>query len=288
VLLVVGGSDADSTLRSLLPEPSGWTLAEDPAIYLPGTLFEYIDGGAENYLSYGFRELIVATYKGQSSPATLTVEIYDMENDTHAFGIYSSERYPESRFLPVGIQGYWEEGALNFVVGSYYVKLLCFDCGPGGESSLTSIAKEIEKKVVPKGQLPPLVGIFPGDGLISNSEKFVLHNVLGYAFLHHGYLANYTVEGQEFELFIIEGADAREAQSMMEQYLASQSGSGQAPQPGPVGFHVRDRYAQNVFLAPSGNLILGVMRVKDGYEAMGAKYLELLAKAAKNRAATTN
>jgi hypothetical protein len=282
-----GGRAAASTLRSLLPEPSGWALTETPAAYLPGTLFEYINGGAESYLSYGFRELAVGNYKDKKSAATLTVELYDMGNELNAFGIYSSERFPESRFLPVGIQGYWEEGALNFVVGSYYVKLLCFDCGPNGESTLTAIAKDIEKKAGAKGQLPPLLGLFPAEGLISNSEKFVLQNVLGYGFLHHGYLASYSIQGQEFELFIIQGADAQEAQNMMSQYLDFQRASGQAPQPGPVGFQVRDRYAQNVFLAPAGNLILGVMRIRDGFEALGNKYLELLTQAAKSRAAGT-
>jgi hypothetical protein len=282
VSIADGGQAAASTLRSLLPGPSGWTLIETPASYLPGTLFEYIDGGAENYLSYGFRELVVGNYKEKAAAATLTVEIYDMGNEVNAFGVYSSERYPESRFLPIGIQGYWEEGSLNFVVGTYYVKLLCFDCGRNSESVLTSIAKEIEKKAGNKGQLPPLFGLFPGEGLVSNSEKFILQNVLGYGFLHHGYLASYRVQGQEFELFIIQGADAQEAQNMMSQYLDSQRASGQAPRPGPLGFYVRDRYAQNIFLAPAGNLLLGVMRIKDGFEATGNRYLELLTQAAKS------
>ena len=54
-----GQADSQSILRSLLPEPSGWILTETPPTYVPGTLFEYIDGAAENYLSYGFRELVV-------------------------------------------------------------------------------------------------------------------------------------------------------------------------------------------------------------------------------------
>src|SRR4030042_5526834 len=126
-------ADSQSILRSLLPEPSGWILTETPPTYVPGTLFEYIDGAAENYLSYGFRELVVGNYKEQRSAATLTVEVYDMGDETRAFGIYSSERYPASHFLSVGTQGYWEEGTLNFIVGGYYIKLLCFDCGQGGE-----------------------------------------------------------------------------------------------------------------------------------------------------------
>jgi hypothetical protein len=282
VSLALGQDASQSSLRSLLPELSGWALTEAPSAYLPGTLFEYIDGAAENYLSYGFRELVVGNYKEEKSAATLTVEIYDMGDEVRAFGVYSSERYPESRFLKIGSQGYWEEGALNFIVGGYYVKLLCFDCGQAAERSLTSIARDVEKKVPTHGQLPPRLHLFPAEGLIANSEKFILQNVLGYGFLHHGYLASYRVQDQEFDLVIIQGTDAQDAQNMVSQYLNIQRESGQAAQPTNLGFHVRDRYVNNIYIIQSGNLILGVMRIKDGFEEMGKRYLGLLVQAAKS------
>jgi hypothetical protein len=282
ISLAFAQDSSQPSLRSLLPGPPGWTLTEAPSVYVPGTLFEYIDGAAENYLSYGFRELAVGNYKEEKSAATLTVEIYDMGDDVRAFGVYSSERYPESRFLKIGNQGYWEEGTLNFIVGGYYIKLLCFDCGQGAERSLTTVAREIEKKVPNNGQLPSLLHLFPAEGLIPNSEKFILQNVLGYAFLHHGYLASYKAQGQEFDLFIIQGTGEQQAQSMINEYLSSQKESGQAAQPTNLGFHFRDRYAQNIYLTQSGSLILGVMRIKDGFEEIGKKYLGLLVQASKD------
>ena len=280
VSLAAGQAVTQSGLRSLLPEPSGWALTEAPSIYLPGTLFEYIDGAAENYLSYGFRELVVSNYKQEKLEAALTIEIYDMGDEVRAFGVYSSERYPESRFLDIGNQGYYEEGALNFIVGSYYVKLLCFDCGEGAEQVLTSIAREIEKKVPSKGKLPPLLSLFPGEGLVAKSEKFALQNVLGYGFFHHGYLASYRIQGQEFELFMIQGTSVEDAQNMLKQYLDSQQERGQAGLPMDLGIHVRDRYSGNIYLTRSGSLILGVLKIKDGFEDLGRKYLKLLADAA--------
>src|SRR4030067_1939643 len=99
VSVTLGQDTTQTSLRSLLPELKGWSLTETPATFLPGTLFEYIDGAAENYLSYGFRELVVGNYKEHRVAATLTVEVYDMGGGTEAFGIYRSERYPESPFL---------------------------------------------------------------------------------------------------------------------------------------------------------------------------------------------
>jgi hypothetical protein len=272
-----GQETSSSSLSALLPKPSGWSLSETPRTFSPGTLFEYIDGAAENYLSYGFHELLVGDYKKDGSAASLTVEIYDMGDDIRAFGIYSSERYPESRFLEIGNQGYLEEGTLNFIVAGFYVKLLCFDCGEVTEEVLRSAAEQVARKVPVKGQLPPLLRLFPAEGLVANSEKFILQNVLGFGFLHHGYLADYHVQGQEFELFLIQGTGPQDAQGMLDQYLDSQGRAGQIPRTIPLGYQVKDRYSHNIYIALSGNLVFGVMRIQDGFENLGQKYLARLA-----------
>ncbi len=267
--------------KALLPRVAGWKLVEEPRTYLPATLFEYIDGAAENYLSYGFQELAVADFKSETSAASLTVELYDMGGGLDAFGIYSAERYPGSRFLEIGGQGYFEEGTLNFFAGRDYVKLMCFDCGEAAEAVLTEFARDIEKKLgTAKGQLPPVLGLFPREGLVANSERFIRQNVLGYGFLHDGYLAAYRTAGQEFELFIIAGRDAAEAGKMLDQYLAVQSGNGAPVEKSGPGYHVRDRYAQNVFLAAKGRYLLGAMRLKDDGAAVGKESLGALMKAA--------
>jgi hypothetical protein len=276
------GQEAErSSLQSLLPRISGWDFSEPPRTYHPPTLFEYINGAAENYLSYAFQELVVADYKRAEGSATLTLEIYEMGSDRNAFGIYSSERFPESRFLPLGNEAYFEEGTLNFVVGSKYVKLLCFDCGDRDETVLRQFAGELEAKVKEKGRLPELLRVFPPEGLVAHSEKFILHNVLGFAFLHDGFIAGYKDQGREFDLFVIEGRDEREAADMLSRYLDIQKKNNQTPQPIPAGIRFKDRYANNVYLARSGNLLLGVMRIQDGSEETGVRYLEALLDRAK-------
>lgn len=277
--VAAGRGGASAAPQSALPQVPGWTLAEAPRTYLPGTLFEYIDGAAENYLSYDFQELAVANYKSGKTSATLTIEIYDMGSDLNAFGIYSSERFPGSPLIAVGTQGYLEEGTLNFVIGPDYVKLLCFDCGESAETVLKTFAEGIEKKVKVRGSLPPALALFPKEGLVAESEKFIRQNVLGYGFLHDGYLASYRTGGQEFELFIIVGKDDAEAAKMQEQYLAAEA-KNQAPvEKIAAGYHIKDRYAQNVFIARKGRYLLGVMRLKDGAEAVGAEFLGALMKA---------
>jgi hypothetical protein len=272
-----------SALSALLPEVSGWTLSEAPQNYLPETLFQYIDGAAEIYLSYDFRELVVAQYKQEGSQATLTLEIYNMGNERNSFGIYSAERFPENKFIEVGLQGYSGEGELIFVAGENYIKLVCFDCGEGAEKELRSFADRVAAKISPLGAFPLTIGAFPKDGLIANSEKFVLRNFLGFDFLRNGFLASYKVNGQEFECFFIEGKNADEAKTMLDRYLDFFKKNNLEFESLASGYHLKDRYSRHIFLAQAGGFLCGVIRIKEGAEAVGEKYLGELVKSLNKR-----
>jgi len=250
-----------------------WEFSEEPEMYLPETLFEYINGAAEIYLVYDFQELIVAQFEKKDSPASLTMEIYDMGEVKNSFGIYSAERFPDSNFLSIGNGGYVEEGALNFIVDKYYIKLLCFDGEDDSENILKNFSQEIVKKVKKPRGLPILLSSFPQEGLIKNKEKFVLRNFLGYSFLHDGYVASYKLDDLEFECFIIEGESVEDAQSMLSQYLNKKKENVHNIS---QGYRIKDRYYHHIYLARDENLLYGVMKIKDGFEEVGERYLQSL------------
>jgi len=268
-----------SPLVGLLPKAADWQPAERPQQYLPDSLYEYIDGAAESYLGYDFRELVVAQYKSKGVPAgSMTVEVYDMGNPRQAFGIYSAERYPDTRFLAAGIQGYYEEGSLNFLVGRYYVKLMCYDCGPSAEKMLTAVAGEVSGRVQDKGGFPSILSSFPRSGLVPNSEKFILRNFQGLSFLQNGYQAGYKLEGREFECFIVENQGEAQAEAVAKQYLDNYRRAGLEVKPAEPGSTFKDKYLLNVFVARVGRFLCGVTRVADGQEAAGRTTLGLLVK----------
>src|SRR4030042_158659 len=73
-------------LAALVPRFEGWAPSEAPRSYFPESLFEYINGAAESYLSYDFQELLVLDLEKKGTEATLTFEIYDMGSPVNAFG----------------------------------------------------------------------------------------------------------------------------------------------------------------------------------------------------------
>jgi hypothetical protein len=273
-------NEKQTKLPSLLPQVDSWSMAEKPESYYPENLFEYINGAAEIYLSYEFKELIVAQQQKDQSDRNVAIEIYDMGNEKNAFGIYSAERYPDNRFIDMGLQGYLEEGTLNFLVDRYYVKLLCFECEEQSEDVLMVFSQEIVESVGQKGNLPILLKAFPSKGLQSNSENFILRNFMGYSFLHNGYSAKYKLNDLEFDCFLAEGKNDADATEMLQKYLEAKK--SQNVQKIDSGHHIRDKYYHNIYMSRVGNKLCGVIKIKDGSEDVGLEYLDTLIHNLKN------
>jgi len=263
--------EQESSVESLLPELESWTLVDSPQVYHPENLFEYINGAAESYISYGFKELIVAEYKVRDNDCDVVLEIYDMGDDKNGFGIYSLERYPDSHFISIGTQGYLEQGTLIFLAGRYYAKLMSFECGDEAGGYLKNFSEKISEKVPGEHQFPSEIELFPKQGLVKNSERFILSNFLGYDFLHSGFTADYHLAGNEFSCFLMAGKDELEAKQMLEKYVDAKK--DQEIEETSYGFHIKDRYYENILLARKGKYIFGVLEINDSFEDTGQQYL---------------
>ncbi|MCX6571037.1 MAG: hypothetical protein NT006_06415 [Candidatus Aminicenantes bacterium] len=263
-------------LAALVPRVDAWTQSEAPRSYFPESLFEYIDGAAESYLSYDFRELLVVDLEKKGTEATLTLEIYDMGSPVNAFGIFGAERYPENRAVSIGELGYLEGEALNFMSGRFYVKMLSFGLGEETGSILAGVGAQVAAAVKEKGTLPALVLVFPRKGLVAQSEKYIKKNFMGYEFLRDGYVAAYKADGREMEAFFIEAGSEKDAQGMLEKLLEALAGDKQTPERIALGYHSRNRYGQHLYIGRVRNVLCGVMRVPDGLEAAAGSLLEAL------------
>ena len=274
---------ATSGPAALMPKLPDWKMAGDIRLFSAESLFEYIDGAAEAYLGYDFRELAVGEFSLAGAKTTVTAEIYDMGTGLNAFGIYGAERYPESRFLPIGVQGYYEEGTLNFLAGRYYVKLLCFEGGEKAEEILTRFGRAIASGVRDAGGLPARLAAFPAEGRVANSERFLRRSVMGLKFLDNGYTANYSAGGREFDAYLIDCPTIAEAESAMKQLLAHFSGPGKSVSRSAGGFRARDPYLKNVHAVRAGSVICLVTKLEDGQDAFADKFLAAMASALPGR-----
>jgi len=242
------------------PEMIGWRQDGKTQVFSPKTLYEYINGAADLYLSYEFQDLQVAEYKGEKKTG-VTVEVYRHKDPIQAFGIYSQERLANAKFLDLGAQGYYEPNVMNFLTGPYYVKINGFNTGEDDEKVLMPFAKMVAEVLGEKNSLPPILSSFPGEGKKKNSEKFISKNFLGYSFFHSGYTADYEASGKKFKIFVIQGKDQEDCRAMMEKYLKQTGSEGQNPSDGT--YRLKDKYHGEVDIFLKGKFIWGILDLND-------------------------
>lgn len=217
LILLAVSTTSGLDLATVFPELKSWKQSP-PKKYTAETLYEYIDGAAESYLSYDFVELMSRVYDGDKG-SSITIDVYHHKDSRNAFGIYSQEKPLEGTFLPIGGQAYVEKGLLNFVQGIYYVKIMGFGLGDKERPTLETIARDIAARL-PKESLPRALRCFPEEGKVANSERFINKNFLGHRFLSAAYVADYRKDVKNYQLFLIETADSRAVAEILKNYRA--------------------------------------------------------------------
>ncbi|MFQ5808533.1 MAG: DUF6599 family protein [Armatimonadota bacterium] len=211
-LISADGPLADEVLGAYLPKtdaPPGVARIEGPTFYHPGNLYEYINGAAEGFIAYDFQRLATATYRcGDGPQDRVVVDLYQMPTQADGFGIYSSERSPELKFLKLGAEGYIVGNMCIFWKDRHYVKLAARTGTPEAQGILLRLARGLARRLPGRAASPRLLKAFPRAGLVPRSEKYLAHNMLGHAFMPSGFTADYRVGGQRVRLFIAIADDA--------------------------------------------------------------------------------
>jgi hypothetical protein len=244
---------AADTGETGFPKLKGWKLTVSPDVYTPENLWDLIDGAAESYLSYDFIDLHLADYENKGG-TVIHVEIYRHNTLDDAFGIYSSERNPGSEFLDIGVQGYRDEGVLNFFTGPFYIKLYSTGSGKEVQESLGTVARAVSGHLGQGNDWPGMLGAFPPEGKLENRDHFVRENFIGLNFLHSAFTAEY--EGN-YKLFVIVGRDSDEIMEMAAAYL--QFTKQDIDPAKESSFIIKDRYNGDIPVVLKGSFMAGII-----------------------------
>jgi hypothetical protein len=250
-------------LMDLLPDNNavpGWTRGEEVRFFTPDNLFEYIDGAAENYLIYGFRQVVTADYSNPKKPSQAVLEIYRMKDPLNAFGIYASECNPDSDFKQIGAEGYIGGTALNFWSGPYYVKITVFQEDEGLKQDMLKLGEGVSQKIGQAGGMPPEIESFPRADLVPHSVRFLAKDVLGQTYFKEGFEAMYRRGESKTKLVIATPGDEAAAINALDQYRQFIASGGKVARelkaPGDGGFLGKDSYYGNMAAVRSGNRVI--------------------------------
>jgi hypothetical protein len=250
------------------PELKGFKKITGYPVFKPENLWDFINGAADTYLSYGFIDLHVAEYKKGKN--TIKLEIYRHSNNDMAFGIYSTERSPSFRFVNLGAQGYIADGAVNSFKGNYYVKVRTFSKNEKVRQSAESLALKVTTMLEGNTEMPAVLSRFPATGKKQNEETFINESVLGHKFLNKAYKAVYEVGTDNFSIFIMQTNSPGETMKYAEAYLKQ---TGIEPVEAESGkYALNDGYNGTVFLAWKDNTMVIISGLQKDQAEIADRY----------------
>ncbi len=155
---------------------AGWTKSPESAVYTPDNLYKYIDGGAELYISYGFKKVLAHKYIKEGLPE-ISVELFDMGSPYNAFGVFSHSREKIDRSIAPDIESEYASGLLTFWKGSYYVSIMAYPETQEKKDFVLSLGKSIAGAITEESPLPPLVSQLPKENLNKADIRYFRHYI---------------------------------------------------------------------------------------------------------------
>ncbi len=231
----------------------GWKPDGPARTYTPDDLYEYLDGGAEGYLIFGFVRLEHQTCsKGEDS---LALDISEMADADAAYGLFSARRDPRQPVRPIGMGGEILANRASFAKGKYYVELTAT---PGTEyrPTLRLFVAALEKRITGRSAPPEALAWFPKG---HTSVRLIPQSVLGLRPLKRGFVAEYA-NGQAF---IVTETSAQSAASVLAT-LRNRFAGAAAVKLADEAFQFKDPYLGGVCIFRKGHYLGGYAHLKDG------------------------
>lgn len=173
---------SSQNLASLLPSGiNDYSAVIDDTYYDPETLFEYINGGAELFISYNFSSVISRRYSMEGQP-DIVVEIFDMQESKNAFGVFSHDREKIDHTYGQGSEVF--QGAILFWKDRYYVSVFTEEENEVSGAAIAELAAAISKLIPGKGALPEVLNYLPEEGLVKESVFYFHHYIWLNAFFY--------------------------------------------------------------------------------------------------------
>ena len=256
---------AASGIMKLLPVSSTtgtWKL-ESKHSYTPDDLYNYINGAADLFISYGFVELGGGNYSyGTDGQGTVVVDIYDMGKKLHAFGVFQSKRDPEVPVLDIGAGAIGNETYIFFYKDRFYVEIQVFSPGKKESSAALTMAREVAGKIRGDSSPPAELGYLPEVDQVMGSTHYITGGILGHGFLDRGLLSDYRVNGEVVKAFIAFFPSPHQALKALNQYKGYLKKSGESWEAlkgfGENSFTAREPYHKTILVSQQEVFVVGV------------------------------
>ena len=174
--------DTDPGPIRLLPmgeEVDGWAPSGGAEFVEGEDLYLVINGGAEVYHEYGFTSAVFQSYATNDGRG-VNLEIYEMQSQEAAYGIFTFKTSTDGSSVEVGYEGWRESYYLNFWKGNYLITIISLDTDIDNWEGIERIARVVDSKLTIESRKPHIVSYLPTENLRTNGVTY-LRGSLGLA-----------------------------------------------------------------------------------------------------------
>jgi hypothetical protein len=155
--------------------------------YTGEDLYDYINGGAELYLSYGLSGMTGCKYNGEGLPQ-ITIEVYEMTEPKNAFGVYTQSRDREELNYGQGSQTF--DDFILFWKDKYFVVITSHKSTTESREAIKHLAALVEESIPEEGDLPGIIDYLPSEGMVEGGFIYFHHYIWLNAFI---FIADYNI-----------------------------------------------------------------------------------------------
>ena len=174
LMIVLAGGPVEKLGPQIPKQVLDWKASGPDRVFDRKTLYDYMDGGAEVYLAFDFREVFVRAY-ADAEENELTLDIYDMGSPAEAFGIFSCDRQDPEAGIGQGSE--YGPGLLRFWRGRHFVSITVSGNEDKAEQAVLALGKAVAPLLGPDGGLPEMVKLLPAEGLRAAKTAYFHDNV---------------------------------------------------------------------------------------------------------------
>jgi hypothetical protein len=125
---------------------SGWQKTSDTRVYAAKDLWQYIDGGAEQYISAGVVTTSTSDYKFQGQLEAV-VDVNTMGDAAGAGKILTAGQTTDAKAIQLGDAGIQYAQSIVFRKGPYLVRIVAYESTPTTPQALLALAHGVEAKL---------------------------------------------------------------------------------------------------------------------------------------------
>jgi hypothetical protein len=218
VLLAVGcsnkkGAEEIVAAATLLPqkvESAGLERSSEPVTFEGQALYEHINGGAEIYHLYDFIEVAATYYKlGETE---IAADIYRFADADNAYGLYSTLRPDEPLSVKLGVEGFASASSLDFVKGSFVVRLVAYDESSESAAAIDGLGKALADIIPGRAEPPEMFLRLPTQGRMPHTDRIYAESFLGQKALTDVHTRRCISGGDTLIAFATRDSDAEKLQ----------------------------------------------------------------------------